>query len=481
MKLDKTIIRAAFFKGIPIFIFGIMVFSPAQWGMSHAAWITLGATLWIATWWITEAIPIPATSLLPIVLFPLFAGVPIGAVTSAYGHPTIFLFMGGFLIALAIERCNLHKRIALLVIYNIGRDKQKIILGFMLATFFISMWISNTAATLMMLPIALAVSSEIGSKPGSSASTEFGLPLLLGIAYAASIGGMGTLIGTPTNAMFSAIATDTLAQEVSFSKWLGMAFPLSLFLILTSWYLLTRQIFKISCDGSKANHVIHQQLQQLGSVSKDEWKVIAVFAITAMAWVCRSFLLESLIPGIDDTIISITGALTLFFIPSSGKKEGLLDWDTAKKLPWGVLLLFGGGLALTESFKHSGLASYFGDLLAEYANISHFSIVAIIVASVNFLTEVTSNVATVSIMLPILISLAEVLGLHPYSLMVGATLAASCAFMLPVATPPNAVVFASGYIRIKDMVKAGFTLNIISIIVITLYVYWIIPWIWNIS
>ncbi len=466
---------------LPVGLFVIMVIVSPQWGMTREAWVILAATLWIATWWITEAVPIPATSLLPIVLFPLFAAVPVGLVTSAYGHPTIFLFLGGFLIALAIERCNLHKRIALYIICRIGTDKQRIILGFMVATFLISIWISNTAAVLMMLPIALAVALELGDTPDPKIKHNFGLPLLLGIAYAASIGGMGTLIGTPTNAIFSAISKDYLHQEVTFASWMVLAFPVSMVMLFVAWYLLTSLLFKVKKGAAKNSDGIYQQLQQMGSISKDEWKVIGVFAVTAFAWISRSFLLQPLIPNIDDTIISIFGASLLFAIPSSQQSGGLLDWETTKKLPWGVLLLFGGGLALTEGFKHSGLTTYFGELFVGLSEVNSLTFIISIVGVVNFLTEVTSNVATVSIMLPMLISLSEAIDMHPHILMIGATLSASCAFMLPVATPPNAVVFSSGYIRIRDMVRAGFLLNLISVLIITLFVWLVLPLIWNIK
>ena len=470
-------LRPALF--IPPVLFIIMTIIPPPGEMTPEAWRVLAATIWIATWWITEAVPIPVTSILPIILFPMFADVPLGMVTAAYGHPTIFLFFGGFLIALAIERCHLHKRIALYIIYQIGTDKKRVILGFMVATFLISMWISNTAAVLMMLPIALAVSEELGDAANTGQKHSFGLPLLLGIAYSASIGGMGTLIGTPTNAMFSAISKQYLEQEVTFSAWMGLAFPVSLILLFAAWFMLTRVLFKIEKSTSKSGNVIKRHLDELGTMRTDEWKVIVIFTLTAFAWISRSFILQRFMPAIDDTIISMSGAALMFIVPSSSQKGGLMDWETTKKLPWGVLLLFGGGLALTEGFKHSGLVDYVGALFIGLESIEAFTFIPIIVGSVNFLTEVTSNVATVSIMLPILISLSEVIGLHPHVLMVGATLSASCAFMLPVATPPNAVVFGTGFVHIRDMVRAGFLLNLISVVIIVFFVWFVMPLIWS--
>lgn len=466
---------------IPPAIFLIMVSMAPPGSMAPEAWKILAATIWIATWWITEAVPIPVTSVLPIILFPIFGKVPLGEVTSAYGHPTIFLFLGGFLIALGVERCHLHKRIALYIISRIGTERRQVILGFMVATFLLSMWISNTAAVLMMLPIAIAVSEELGDSANSVMKHGFGLPLLLGIAYAASIGGMGTLIGTPTNAMFSAISNEYLGQEVTFSSWMGFAFPVSFILLFAAWQILTGVLFKVERGRAKAGVVIKRQLEELGGMKADEWKVIFVFSFTAIAWIVRSFVLEKFIPAIDDTIISMAGAALMFIIPSSGRSEGLLDWETTKKLPWGVLLLFGGGLALSNGFKHSGLVNYFGELFSGLGDVNPFMFIPLIVGSVNFLTEVTSNVATVSIMLPLLISLSDIIGLHPHILMVGATLSASAAFMLPVATPPNAVVFSSGYIQIRDMVRAGLLLNLISIIIIVLFVWLVLPLFWTLS
>lgn len=443
--------------------------------MPQHAWLVVLATAWIAIWWVTEAIPIPATSLLPIVLFPTFIDVPVTKVTAAYGHPTVFLFMGGFIIALGIEQCNLHKRISLNIIKIIGTHQKTIILGFMMATWFISMWISNTAASLMMLPIALGVVRQLHTENQAGSTGGIALPVLLGIAYSASIGGLSTPIGSPTNVMLSAISRQMLDIEITFASWITMALPLSFTIMMISWLVLSFVIFKTEKSASNARGEIESELQKLGKLSADEKKVIIVFSLTAFAWISRSFFLQKFIPGIDDTMIAMGGALLMFIIPSSDQKGGLIGWETTKKLPWGVLLLFGGGLALTVAFEDSGLAIYTGQLFEGIGENHILVYLALIVGSVNFLTEVTSNVATTSIVLPLLVSFSNAIGVKPLILMYGATLSASCAFMLPVATPPNAVVFGSGLIRIIDMVKAGILLNLISIALITLFVWLYMP------
>ncbi len=470
--------------------FLIIILLPFPDELLGAAQSVLAVTSWIAIWWITEAVPIPITSLLPIILFPLTGALDISKTAASYGHKMIFLYMGGFIIALAIEKWNLHKRIALQTIYMVGKNTDKIIFGFMLATYLLSMWISNTATTMLMLPIAMAVAKQFGSGGKTTQdlvedkklSSAFGLPLMLGIAYAASIGGITTLIGTPTNAMLSAVVKDLFDQEIDFAKWMSISLPISALLLVISWVYLVKIIYPIkSSENFKGFEEIKNELKSLGPLTTDEIKVIIVFAITAISWISRSFLLKKFIPAIDDTIIALFGVVLLFLIPSSKEGERLMNWETARKLPWGILILFGGGLALATGFQSSGLAAWIGGTLKNLDNVSFIIILFAVSAMVNFLTEVTSNVATASILLPILALTAIALGIHPYALMIAATLSASCAFMLPVATPPNAVVFSTGYIEIKQMVKAGFFLNIISIIVIVLALWFLLPLIWGID
>ncbi|MFQ3546510.1 DASS family sodium-coupled anion symporter [Halobacillus rhizosphaerae] len=471
-----------------LFVLILIFFHPGD--LSQAAVSILASTVWIATWWITEAIPIPATSLLPLILFPLTGGLAGDATASSYGDNTIFLFMGGFLIALAMQKWDLHKRIALFIISMIGTSTERIILGFMVATGFLSMWISNTATSMMMVPIGMAViyqASEQLKKEGNGevdhSSFNFGKVVMLGIAYSASIGGLGTLIGTPPNTIFRAVVKKTYGIEISFAGWMAFGVPLAIILLVLAWVYLVKFAFPMKITqlpGGKA--VIKKEQQALGAMASEEKVVLTIFALTAFTWIIRSFFISPYFPGVNDTNIAMTAAIILFLFPSKNKKgDFLLDWDTAKGLPWGILLLFGAGLAIAAGFEESGLAEWIGNKLTILDGINLFLILAIVVTLVIFLTEITSNTATATMMFPIMASLAGAISVHPYSLMIGAGVAASCAFMLPVATPPNAVVFGSGYLRIPDMARAGFLLNIIAIVVVTLAIYFYLPLVWGID
>lgn len=452
-------------------------------GLNAQGHAVLASTAWIAIWWISEAIPIAVTSLLPIVLFPLTGALGLSETTASFGHKYIFLYIGGFMLAIAIERWGLHRRIALSIIKLIGTSMKLIVLGFMIATAFLSMWISNTATSVMMIPIGLAIISQLKDNPDTEADENelFGKMLMLAIAYSASIGGLSTLIGTPPNLVLAGILSELYDVEISFSKWMMFGLPVSIILLAICWWYLTSRSFKLkvkSFPGGRPE--IERQLASLGPISSEERRVLLVFTLTAVAWISRSFLLQPLIPGIDDTIIAICAGVALFLIPASAKKRRMLiTWDEAVKLPWGILLLFGGGLALAEGFQSSGLAVFIGEQMAGLKGIALLALLLILVAAVNFLTEITSNLATTAMMLPILAPLALSIGVHPYLLMVGTTVAASCAFMLPVATPPNAVVFGSGYLKIYDMVRVGIWMNLISILLLTAIVYWILPLLWG--
>ncbi len=446
----------------------------------------LALAAWMAIWWITEALPIAATAFLPLIFMPLLGILKISDVSENYMHPTVLLYMGGFLLATGIEKWNLHRRIALNIINLLGTDLQRIVLGFILATGILSMWISNSATALMMLPIGLAVVNQFKIQLGDSnseISARLGKNIMLGIAYSASIGGVATLIGTPTNTIMVAVIKDLYNYSIGFNEWMLFGMPLSISLLFICWYYLVNSAnplpkkFNLMEDKS----IIGKQLTALGKVSYEEKNVMIVFGLVCLAWIFRTAVLQALIPAIDDTIIVLVGVVLLFVLPSSSPGERILDWKTAEQIPWGILILFGGGLALAAGFQSTGLAEWIGQKFTLLEGISFFLLLLIIIASVNFLTEVTSNVATASMLLPILASVALKLDLHPFGLMVGATLAASCAFMLPVATPPNAVVFGSGYLEMKDMVKAGFWINVISIILVTLMVYFILPWMWGID
>lgn len=450
--------------------------------MSESGRAVLACTLWVATWWTTEAIPIAATSLLPIVILPLTGGAPIDTVTAAYGNKILFLYMGGFIIAIAMEKWNLHRRIALTIISWVGTNSRGIVLGFIIATAFLSMWISNTATSLMMVTIGIAMISQLAGIIDDSDAIDkkalkanLGKALMLSIAYSASIGGMGTLVGTPTNVVFSAIVKQLYDVEISFALWMAFAMPLVIVLLGILWWYLVRVAFplpKKPLAGGKKQ--IDDELRKLGRMSWEEKAVFAVFVITALSWICSPIFIKKFLPGIDDTIIGMSGALMLFLIPSKRDKSTMvMDWEAAVKLPWGVIVLFGGGLALAAGFKESGLAEWIGNQMTLLQGVNLLMLIFLIALMLNFLTEVTSNVATASIMLPILAALSQSINVHPFGLMIAATLAASCAFMLPIATPPNAIVFSFGHIEMKDMIRKGFALNLISTILITLSIYFL--------
>lgn len=466
-------------------LFGLTLALYRPPGLEPAALAVLATTLWVATWWISEAAPIEVTALLPAILFPLTGALTAKEATQAYGHPLVFLFLGGFMIALAIERWNLHRRIALSIIARVGTNGPRLVLGFMLATAFLSMWISNTATALMMMPIGLAIVRQLtGTEADSPApATPFAKALMLGIAYSASIGGMSTLIGTPPNLVFAAVVRDMFEVEVSFARWFFFAFPFATGLLLLCWWYLTKVAFRLQVRATEAGQAeVLAQLRQLGPLRPAEILVLLVFVLTALAWISRSFLLARWIPLLDDTLIALCGAFVLFLLPVPGEPgQRLMDWRATQRLPWGILLLFGGGMSLAVGFAQSGLATWIGQQMNLLEGISLLLVLVIITAAVNFLTEITSNLATASMIMPILAALALAMGVHPYGLMVPAILAASCAFMLPVATPPNAVVFGSEVIAMRDMVKAGFWMNVLSIILISLYVLTMLPLVWGLA
>lgn len=465
----------------------IMLTGPYE-GMSPEALSVLASTVWIAIWWISEAVPIPVTSLLPLVLFPLTGGLDLATTGAAFGNKIIFLYLGGFLLAIAIERWNLHRRIALYVISLFGTSAKKMVLGFMVATGFLSMWISNTATAVMMLPIGMALIKQFGtglSAGGSpdSSSYNFGKVLMLGIAYSASIGGMATLIGTPPNIVLAGVVSETYGMEIGFTDWMLFATPLAVTLLALSWVYLTNFSFNIKTikfEGGREG--IEAQRKALGKISFEERTVLVVFLMTAGAWITRSFILNNFLPALDDTIIAIAAAVLLFILPSKNKKgQRIMDWDAAKKVPWGIILLFGGGLAIAAAFESSGLASWIAGQVTVFKGVSLVILLLVVLLLINFLTEITSNTATTSMILPILAPIAFTMDVHPFGFLFGAALAASCAFMLPVATPPNAVVFGSGYLKMIDMIKTGFLLNLVSVVIIFLYVYFVLPLIWDID
>ncbi len=470
-----------FFLGI--FLFLIVIFftnlSPSNPKVTRMA----ASALLIAVWWITEALPIPVTSLLPLILFPLLGIMKGKAVSKVYMNHNIFLFIGGFFIALAMEKWNLHKRIALNILSFIGDRPRRLVLGFMIATAFLSMWISNTATTMMIMPIGLSIISQMERlNIDKKKVKKIGLVIMIATAYSASIGGIATLIGTPPNISFSRIFSITFpkAPEITFAKWFFTAFPISIVFLIITWVLLVFVLVKLDNQPIfGGSNIIEMEKKELGPFSFEEKVVFIIFILTALLWIFRNKIEigHIVIPGwsellglskfVDDGTIAIATSTILFMIPSKKKREFIMDWKTAVKIPWGVILLFGGGFALASGFKASGLSAWIGNLFKGFTVNSSFIITIITCTVITFLTEMTSNTATTEMILPILASVAVALKINPLTVMVPATISASCAFMLPVATPPNAIVYASGYIEMSQMAKFGIILNIVGIILVS--------------
>jgi sodium-dependent dicarboxylate transporter 2/3/5 len=443
-------------------LFLLILFSDIE-GMSWEARSIAASTVWIACWWLTEAIPIPATSLLPIILFPLLGALDAGKVTAEYGNQIIFLLIGGFLIAIAMEKWGLHVRIALLIISTIGTSPRKTIAGFMAATAFISAWISNTATAMMMVPIATAI---IYQASRSGEDKNFNTALMLSVAYAASIGGIATIIGTTPNLIFAGIYRTFYASDITFLQWASFGFPLALFILVICWIYLVYIAFppRIKVLGNRIN----DEIARLGKITIQERRVLAVFLLAAALWITR-VLWGKYLPMIMDSSIAIFCAFLLFLIPGR-KGEGLLIWKDAIKLPWDVVLLLGGGLAIAKGFTETGLDAWIAQQLLFLKDMPSVVIILAVVTLTLFLTEITSNTATATIILPVTASLAVALGMDPQGLMIAVAISSSLAFMLPVATPPNAIVFGTGYVNIPQMAKAGFWMNLLCIAIITLFV-----------
>ena len=457
---------------------------------THAGRVTTGVAVWMAVWWMTEAIPIYITSLLPLAVLPLFGAFTIRQTAAPYAHELIYLFMGGFLIALSMERWGLHRRFAFGALRLVGTNPHRVVFGFMAATAFMSMWVSNTATTIMMLPIALSVIDlvlrRVGGKTigetesfSEGAGHNFALCLLLGIAYAASIGGIGTLIGTPPNLFLASYIETHLGREISFVRWMGIGLPLVIVFIPIVWFLVTRVLYPIrigDIEGGRA--LITDGYRKLGPMKRGEWTTLVVFIVAATSWILRPLLTKIVIAGVHplagltDPGIAMIAALSLFVIPVDAKKRVFaMDWETAVKLPWGILVLFGGGLSLAAAISANGVGDFIGNQVAALGVLPGVVLVLVVTAMMIFLTELTSNTATTATLVPILAAIAPGLGLSPYVLIVPAAVAASCAFMLPVATPPNAIVFGSGYVRIAQMARAGLWLNFLGILLVTILTY----------
>jgi sodium-dependent dicarboxylate transporter 2/3/5 len=451
------------------------------------------ATL-MAIWWITEAIPIPATALLPVALFPLLGIMNGKAVAATYFNHVIFLFIGGFIMALALQRWNLHRRIALRIVMLIGASPRRIMLGFMVATAVLSMWISNTATTMMMVPIALAIILKFREWNQSAELNRFAVGLLIGIAYSASIGGVATLIGTPPNLSFARIFAIYFpnAPDISFAAWFSFGLPLTVVFLMIAWLLLTLMFARRPIELA-APKLFRAEYAKLGRISYEEKIVSALFMLMAALWLFRNDInlgglalpgwssLWSIPSFIDDGTVAIVVALILFIIPARAKSGGLMNWETASKLHWGIVLLFGGGFALAAGFKESGLSIWVAERLVGLADVAPVALIASTCTMITFLTELTSNTATSEMVLPLLGSLAVAIKTNPLLLMIPATLSASCAFMLPVATPPNAIVFGSGEVKMWDMVKAGIVMNLIGVVLITALIYLVGTAVFNID
>ena len=444
--------------------FAFLILMPAPADIPVAAWHTAAVTALMAILWMSEAIPIPVTALLPLVLFPLFGIQDIKTGAAPYANPVIFLFLGGFLIALAVQKWNLHRRIALTVLVFFGSKHTLIIGGFMIACALLSMWVSNTATVMMMLPIAISVIDTLGVDEAS----PFPPALLLAIAYSCSIGGMGTLIGTPPNALLAAFMNESYQMEIGFLQWMMVGIPLVILSLPLAYFVLTRLLFHLdSPESGSPEKLLCQQRKKLGCMSIAEKRVSLVFLLVAALWITRP-LLQTVVPGLSDSGIALFGAMLLFVLPAGKDLNGtLLDWHTAEKCPWGVLILFGGGLSLASAIQNSGLAAYLGTLLSGVENVPALMMVVFATAVMIFLTELTSNTATAATFLPILAAVAIGIAQNPLLLMLPAALAASCAFMLPVATPPNAIVYASRRLSMTEMARAGFFMNLLFIVLIT--------------
>ena len=461
-------------------VFVVMLLIPAPEGLNTAAWRVAAVATLMAIFWVTEAVPLPVTALIPLAAFPLLGVMPIKTSAAPYANPVIFLFMGGFVIALAMERWRLHERIALLVLKSVGERMDRLVGGFMLATAGLSMWVSNTATALMMLPIALSITSLYKERDTStdtsirSGSTAFPSAILLSVAYGATAGGMATLVGTPPNAFLAAFMLQDYGIDIGFAQWMAMALPLSILMLAIIWWLITRVIFDLkgrTITGAQA--LIRERADSQGSMSTGEKRVAMLFALLALGWISRPWIAK-LIPGIalNDAVIAISAAILAFVIPVDLRRGVfLMNWDWAKRLPFGVLILFGGGLSLAGAISKTGLAQWIGIQLEVFGGLPPVLIVMAMITILIFLTELTSNTATTAAFLPVVAALAITLGENPMLLVAPAALAASCAFMLPVATPPNAIVYASGHLTIAQMARAGALLNIIAIAVITLVAY----------
>lgn len=440
----------------------------------------IAVAAWMIIWWITEAVSISVTALLPLTFFPLLGIMDMKSVSASYGSPIVFLFFGGFVMALALEKVNLHKRIALNIVKKTGSSPNAVILGFMLATAFLSMWISNTATTVVMLPIALSVISLlIHDEDGfTKGDRNFALCLMLSIAYSANVGGVSTIIGTPPNTIMVGFMENTYQAEISFLNWMVLGVPFSAIMIFVIYFVLVRWVYPNHLGArTDTSDLIHDELTKLGPMGKTEKWVMGIFIITMMLWVTRIYLVKWLpFLKLSDAGISMLAAMALFAIPFSfGSGKFILQWDDTKKLPWGILILFGGGLALASGLSQAGVIEFIGDIVSQNKTLSVVVVGSLLIVIMLFMTELMSNVALVAVFAPVVAGVAIGMDTNILHMLIPVTISASCAFMLPMATPPNAIVFASNYIKVHEMARAGFILNLVSIGVIILFMMYVLP------
>ncbi|WP_152190287.1 SLC13 family permease [Georgenia satyanarayanai] len=489
---------------------GLLVFLLLPDDLAVSARVTAATAVLMGLWWMTEAIPIPATALVPLVVFPIFnettaedgttSPVTVDQVGASYGNNIIFLFMGGFLLALAMQRWNLHRRIALVTVRAMGTSPSMVVAGFMVATAFLSMWVSNTATAVMMLPIGVSVLLLVANLKGAPAGgpgagetdlqseevkehvieSTFGTALMLGIAYAASIGSLSTIIGTPPNTLLVGYLADNHDIQIGFGQWMLVGLPLAVVFLTICWFVLTKVLFKPEITEIPGGRdLMNEELAKLGPMSSGEKRVLALFVLAAASWVAIPLVLDE--PFISDAGIAMAIGLLLFLCPSgSGRGVRLLDWESAVKLPWGVLLLFGGGLALSSQFGSSGLTAWIGEQAEALGGAPVVLVVVVLVALVIFLTELTSNTATAATFLPVVGGLAIGIDMPVLLATIPVAIAATCAFMLPVATPPNAIAYGSGYVTIPQMMKGGIWLNLIGVVLITLTAMTLAVWVFGI-
>ena len=462
-------------------LFALMLIAGAPHGLPQAGWMTASIGVLMAIWWATEAVPIAVTSLLPLAVFSILGIADIQDAATPYANKVVFLFLGGFIVALAMQRWNLHRRIALNVLRVAGSGGRSLIGGFMLASALISMWVTNTSTTMMLLPIAMSVITVIHNSVGEldqRGRRDFECALLLGVAYAATIGGMTTLVGTAPNAMLAAFMSDEYGTEIHFANWIVVGLPLTAAMLPLAWLALTRVVFRVEFrTGGEGRAELARMREEMGPMTVPEKRVAVVFAIMALAWVFRPLLIKiPALSGLDDSGIAMAGAVAMFLVPSTDPEDPMLmRWRYTEKLPWGVLLLFGGGLSLARAVTETGLAQWLGTDLQAIGMLPMAAIVVIVAGMIIFLTELTSNTATTATFLPVVGAIAIEAGFDPVLLTVPVALAASCAFMLPVATPPNAIVFGSGLLTIPKMARAGMVLNVFSIVLVSLVALYLAP------